>query len=116
MDYSQITPFNSEDHYHDRCDIVGWDNQWQIENCRLCDLSYLKQENDWVKGKLREWINDIDKIELILLFKFQNGFGTNLEQLQVYFKLEKPSLVMPNMLQIIKDIWILFLTIHYIII
>ena len=58
-DYSQITPFNSADHYHDRCDIVDWDNQWQIENCRLCDLPDLKQENDWVTEKLTEWINDI---------------------------------------------------------
>ena len=59
MDYPQITPFNSEDYYHDKCDIVDLDNQWQIENCRLCDLSYLKQENDWVTTKLAEWINDI---------------------------------------------------------
>ena len=58
-DYSRITPFNSAEHYHDRCDIVDWDNQWQIENCRLCDLPDLKQENDWVTEKLLEWINDI---------------------------------------------------------
>ena len=58
-DYSRITPFNSAEHYHDICDIVDWDNQWQIENCRLCDLPDLKQENDWVTEKLLEWINDI---------------------------------------------------------
>ena len=58
-DYSRITPFNSADHYHDRCDIVDWDDQWQIENCRLCDLPDLKQENEWVTEKLLEWINDI---------------------------------------------------------
>ena len=58
-DYSQITPFNSAEHYHDRCDIVDWDNQWQIENCRLCDLPDLKQENEWVTEKLKEWIHDI---------------------------------------------------------
>ena len=58
-DYSQITPFNSADHYHDRCDISDWGNQWQVENCRLCDLPDLKQENEWVTEKLCEWIHDV---------------------------------------------------------
>lgn len=49
-DYSSISPFNSPDHYHDKCDIEDWGNQWQVENCRLADLPDLKQENDWVKG------------------------------------------------------------------
>ena len=64
-DYSKITPFNSAEHYHDRCDITDWTNQWQIENCRLCDLPDLKQENDWVTEKLVEWIHDlVDKYDL----------------------------------------------------
>ena len=53
-DYSKITPFNSAEHYHDKCDITDWGNQWQVENCRLCDLPDLKQENDWVTEKLVE--------------------------------------------------------------
>ena len=58
-DYSQITPFNSADHYHDKCDISDWGNQWQVENCRLSDLPDLKQENEWVTEKLCEWIHDV---------------------------------------------------------
>ena len=58
-DYSKITPFNSAEHYHDRCDITDWGNQWQVENCRLCDLPDLKQENDFVTEKLVEWIHDL---------------------------------------------------------
>ena len=58
-DYSKITPFNKAEHYHDRCDINDWNNQWQVENCRLCDLPDLKQENDWVTEKLVSWIKDI---------------------------------------------------------
>ena len=58
-DYSRITPFNKAEHYHDRCDIEDWDDQWQVENCRLCDLPDLKQENEWVTQTLLEWINDI---------------------------------------------------------
>ena len=58
-DYSKINPFNKAEHYHDKCDIKDWSNQWQVENCRLCDLPDLKQENDWVTQKLLDWIKDI---------------------------------------------------------
>ena len=58
-DYGRITPFNSGDHYHDWCNINNWDNQWEVENCRLSDMPDLKQENDWVTQKLLEWIHDI---------------------------------------------------------
>ena len=58
-DYGKINPFNSGDHYHDWCNINDWNNQWEVENCRLCDLPDLKQENDWVTQKLCEWISDL---------------------------------------------------------
>ena len=58
-DYSKINPFNSAEHYHDKCDITDWNNQWQVENCRLADLPDLKQENEWVTEKLVEWIHDL---------------------------------------------------------
>ena len=58
-DYSQITPFNSAEHYHDPCDIVDWNNQWQVENCRLSGLPDLKQENSFVKDTLINWIRDL---------------------------------------------------------
>ena len=58
-DYSQINPFNSAEHYHDKCDITDWNNQDQVENCRLSDLPDLKQENEWVTQKLVEWIQQL---------------------------------------------------------
>ena len=60
-DFSKITPFNKAEHYHDWCDITDWSNQWQVENCRLCGLPDLKQENTWVTEKLLSWIADIVK-------------------------------------------------------
>ena len=39
--------------------ISVWGNQWEVENCRLCGLPDLKQENDWVTQKLLEWIHDL---------------------------------------------------------
>jgi alpha-amylase len=58
-DYSKINPFNLAEHYHDICDIYDWNNQWQVENCRLASLPDLKQENWWVTQKLEEWIHDL---------------------------------------------------------
>ena len=58
-DYSQIYPFNSSEHYHDYCNIENWLNQYEVENCRLCDLPDLKQENNFVKQTLLDWISDL---------------------------------------------------------
>ena len=58
-DYGRINPFNRAEHYHDWCEINNWRNQWEVENCRLCGLPDLKQENDWVTQKLLEWIHDL---------------------------------------------------------
>ena len=57
--YSLITPFDSAEYYHDECLISDWKNQFIVENCRLCDLPDLKQENEWVTEKLVEWIHDL---------------------------------------------------------
>ena len=58
-DFGRINPFNKAEHYHDWCEINNWRNQWEVENCRLCGLPDLKQENDWVTQKLLEWIHDM---------------------------------------------------------
>ena len=58
-DFGRINPFNRAEHYHDWCEINNWGNQWEVENCRLCGLPDLKQENDWVTQKLVEWIHDL---------------------------------------------------------
>lgn len=58
-DYSQITPFNRAEHYHADCDINDWNNQWQVENCRLARLPDLDQGNSWVRGQLKDWIKNL---------------------------------------------------------
>jgi len=55
-DYSSIYPFNQEYHYHPDCDIKDWNNQWQVEMCRLCGLPDLDQANPFVRGYLKDWI------------------------------------------------------------
>ncbi|KAJ5073280.1 alpha-amylase [Anaeramoeba ignava] len=59
MDFAAITPFNTSDSYHSKCQIVDWNNQWQVENCRLCNLPDLAQENAFVKTTLLNWVHDI---------------------------------------------------------
>ena len=58
-DYYKITPFDRPKHYHDICDIYDWGNQWQVENCRLCELPDLRQENEWVARTLVEWVHNL---------------------------------------------------------
>jgi alpha-amylase len=57
--FSSIQPFNSPDHYHANCAINDWGNQWQVENCRLADLPDLNQQNDWVRGQLKDWVKNL---------------------------------------------------------
>ena len=58
-DFSSIAPFNASSHYHDKCQIQDWGNQWQVENCRLADLPDLKQEDPFVREALKQWVKDL---------------------------------------------------------
>jgi len=58
-DYSQIYPLNHADHYHSNCQITDWDNQGNVEYCRLADLPDLNQDNDYVRGYLKDWVRGI---------------------------------------------------------
>ena len=49
MDFSRIAPFNSNDHYHDKCEINNWNDDHEVQFCRLADLPDLNQENGWVR-------------------------------------------------------------------
>ena len=57
--YTTINPFNKSEHYHTKCKINDWNNQWQVENCRLCDLPDLNHENPWVAAELCRWVRTI---------------------------------------------------------
>ena len=59
MPFRRINLFNRAEHYHDWCEINKWNNQWEVENCRLCGLPDLNQDNNLVTQKLLEWIHDL---------------------------------------------------------
>src|SRR5919107_1468430 len=39
--------------------IVNWSDRWEIQNCELVDLSDLKTESAYVRGKLISYLNDL---------------------------------------------------------
>ena len=59
MDFSQITPFNDPSHYHTSCEITNFNNQGQVEYCRLAGLPDLNQDNTYVRSTLKTWVHDI---------------------------------------------------------
>ena len=79
-DFSQITPFNREEHYHTWCEIDDWENIWKIENCRLSSFPDLKQENNWVTEELDYWIYylinkyDLDGIRIDTVLEVSKWF------------------------------------------
>lgn len=54
--YQLVNPFNQSKYYHSKCQIEEWNNQTQVEYCRLADLPDLDQTNEFVKSKLVEWV------------------------------------------------------------
>ena len=60
--YKDIQPFNKEEHYHAECYINNWNDQNEVEYCRLACLVDLKQENDYVRTTLLNWIHDLIEV------------------------------------------------------
>jgi len=63
--YDEFVPFNSVEHYHDckgcpsNCQIQHWDNQPEVEHCRLAGLPDLNQTNTFVRQQLIKYIKEI---------------------------------------------------------
>ena len=58
-DFSQINPYNQSTYYHSNCQITDWNNQSQVENCRLADLPDLDQSNSYVRSELKSWVKNL---------------------------------------------------------
>ena len=43
-------------------DIVNYGDKWEVQNCELVDLSDLKTESSYVRGKLDSYLNDLVSI------------------------------------------------------
>lgn len=69
--YTSIVQFNDESYYHDcrgcpsSCNIQDWQNQPEVEHCRLSGLPDLNQTNSFVSSTLKTWVRTmIDKFKI----------------------------------------------------
>lgn len=59
MDFAAITPFNQAVHYHTDCQINNWNDQNEVQYCRLANLPDLDQDNPYVRSTLKSWVANI---------------------------------------------------------
>jgi len=59
LSYEKITPFNSSSHYHAKCQINNWNDQNEVEYCRLANLPDLDQDNSYVRSTLISWVSGL---------------------------------------------------------
>eukprot|EP01138_Halocafeteria_seosinensis_P010847 gb/GECG01011079.1/.p1 GENE.gb/GECG01011079.1/~~gb/GECG01011079.1/.p1 ORF type:complete len:493 (+),score=38.17 gb/GECG01011079.1/:1-1479(+) len=59
MDFSEISPFNESKYYHRKCQIQDWNNQTQVEICRLANLPDLNQSQPFVFEQLTNWTQHV---------------------------------------------------------
>ena len=56
-------PYGSGDFHHcgrnGNDDIVNWGDRWEVQNCELVDLSDLRTESSYVRGKLTGFLGDL---------------------------------------------------------
>ncbi|XP_013378610.1 alpha-amylase A type-3 [Lingula anatina] len=57
--FTGFVPFDKPEYYHQYCEIMDWNNQTEVEFCRLAHLPDLSQENDIVKRLLLDWIGNL---------------------------------------------------------
>ena len=58
-DFSQIYPLNKSEHYHSDCSINNWNDQNEVENCRLAGLPDINQNDSWVRSYMKDWIKNL---------------------------------------------------------
>lgn len=55
--FAKFYPFNQGYHYHPYCLITDFNDQHQVEVCRLANLPDLDQSNSYVRSTLKNWIH-----------------------------------------------------------
>ena len=54
LDFKQITTFNDPSYYHTKCQVTDYNNQTNVEYCRLANLPDLDQNVPFVFNKLMD--------------------------------------------------------------
>eukprot|EP00343_Euplotes_focardii_P004097 CAMPEP_0205815078 /NCGR_PEP_ID=MMETSP0205-20121125/20537_1 /ASSEMBLY_ACC=CAM_ASM_000278 /TAXON_ID=36767 /ORGANISM="Euplotes focardii, Strain TN1" /LENGTH=393 /DNA_ID=CAMNT_0053100407 /DNA_START=138 /DNA_END=1316 /DNA_ORIENTATION=- len=61
MEFEKVSPFNKEEHYHTKCQINNWEDENEVEYCRLSNLPDLNQDNSFVRENLINWVKWVIK-------------------------------------------------------
>lgn len=61
FNFTQIFPFSNTSNYHSYCIINNWNNQTEVEYCRLAGLPDLAQEDPTTRKTLLNWVSNIVK-------------------------------------------------------
>ena len=94
-------PFSNSKYLHPDCVIVDWNNQWQLENCRVCGLPDLDQDQEYVRNTLLEWLSStvkkyqFDGVRIDAAIHFPKWFGGLVSQATGVFtiaEIMKPEL------------------------
>eukprot|EP00345_Euplotes_harpa_P010929 CAMPEP_0168338790 /NCGR_PEP_ID=MMETSP0213-20121227/13067_1 /TAXON_ID=151035 /ORGANISM="Euplotes harpa, Strain FSP1.4" /LENGTH=361 /DNA_ID=CAMNT_0008344681 /DNA_START=1 /DNA_END=1083 /DNA_ORIENTATION=- len=59
LDFEKVNPFNKAEYYHAKCQINNWNDENEVEYCRLSNLPDLNQDHPFVRSTLKSWIKDI---------------------------------------------------------
>lgn len=59
LSFELVNPFNESQHYHSKCQIENWDDQEEVETCRLANLPDLDQSNEFVRSSLLRWVTSL---------------------------------------------------------
>jgi alpha-amylase len=59
-DYGSFTPFNNAGYFHDYCVISNYNDQDNVEDCRIVnDLPDIKTEDSNIRNTFQNWIRDL---------------------------------------------------------
>jgi alpha-amylase len=61
LNFQSIIPFNESQYYHSKCQIEDWNNQSQVELCRLANLPDLDQNHPFVRSTLLSWFSSLQE-------------------------------------------------------
>ena len=59
LSFELVNPFNESQYYHAKCQIENWDDQEEVETCRLSNLPDLDQNNDFVRSTMINWVGGL---------------------------------------------------------
>ena len=80
LDFEKVNPFNKAEYYHEKCQINNWEDENEVEYCRLANLPDLNQDHPFVRKELIKWVKwvikefDIDGLRIDTVPEVKRAF------------------------------------------